>query len=1435
MISWRRFRPRHKKRLELSREANRDGESRWRRGFPAAVAALCLVGGGISVTETSGEEAGEAVASRFEEQSLALRTALHYDPFIEAPLRSLIKLYGEAGRLEELLSVYQSHLQQYPQDASAEAVLIRLFRESNHPEAGPATRLAVKRFPEDDLIRYLYYRELDASRDPEAIVQLSEAIILATLPNRKRAWLDELLTRAALEGNTEMARKHLVALVSETGDSAEGLLDLGRKMHALGLYDLAIETVERARAIGGSPESMVEMELLAAKAEAAAGKGEEAGARLDALLDRVASDYWRRSQIVVERVHLLGSDAARGEVLRESRRRFEENPGSEAAAHDLAEVLVASELRKDALEVLLAASRLLPYSEAIESRTLEILDRLGDERSARSFLEERLEAFPERLDLRYRLVKALYLTGLSSEAGEAFEGIVAQLGEEEALQQRLELARFLRRMNQPADAIALFEKVTEIRPGRLDVLRELGEAYLAVGRRESARRLFVEAIPKEAEIENFLDSIQFLLRQGMLVEAVALLEERLEVEDGNFDVRLLAIEVYGKTGEQLKGESLLMTTRELVDTGVRFRRWLETGAEFHDAFNSAGDFFDAERLRLTESEGEWTAARVAKFLAYCEVATERQQHETAVTVMRERVLDETTPADLRIRLRRLLMASLERDPLNAVEVQDHLAVLLREDVARVEEYRLRQARFHRMENRPDLALPLLADLDVAAIDDVVLLSGAIDLFLELNLLPQVRSGLERLTVLDPDSFSHWEKYLGVLGSFGDEAELRRAIRSLLAGADRIDLGDESMDALRLHLMDSYWRSIAGLLAGERAGGEAEVFNTLNEIEREGGRQQDRMWVLWTRAYLLNRLGEDRARDEVIDRLAGVAGGRDGGEDPGRGSSPGNVAEARLDFPDGLSVSMNHALAILREPPGAARAEAIEEGRGPRGESLELAWVFESDPATAIVQVEDAGRGGVVILDDQGNLYRVAMATGKLLWKKKREEVFASLYQPTSPVTREASRQLSSGAHGGVRPGYPTNPARGSLEPSQLRLAPRVAIASGHRLLAPAGRELRCFDAESGELLWVSEAGGPTRPFHAAEAGSIPPGLSVFPAGDRVFTFEPRSGIACGFALETGKLIWRSEVYTGDFPAGEELLFGLNAGASYADGRLLVYGHRAAILDCENGERIWTFEGKDVRTFPLNLALRTEGKVVSEAALSPLRVSMSGASRSFPAPPPTWINHLATSGERDRQIPNFLKYRGALVAPALHWVQAQAHQMQPSRGELHGSQMLLMGPSGVRQFPLDLPLGARSHSMTGTFAGFAGGKACILRGAELSFLDLASGRVDRLRIEGLPERAEVEVALAGPRIYLSSVAGVHCINAHNGRSIFQAPWPEEMTGFPASEERAAESGEAEYYWSGVAGSGNGKPGYCIAPRNRVIGETLLAIVGPGAVAAVRAAD
>ncbi|REJ91817.1 MAG: hypothetical protein DWQ35_14040, partial [Planctomycetota bacterium] len=71
--------------------------------------------------------ATEAPEATLVERTLPLRTALHHDPSLVAPLEQLVQDYRAAGRLDELIQLYESHVANYPQDRNARTVLLRLL------------------------------------------------------------------------------------------------------------------------------------------------------------------------------------------------------------------------------------------------------------------------------------------------------------------------------------------------------------------------------------------------------------------------------------------------------------------------------------------------------------------------------------------------------------------------------------------------------------------------------------------------------------------------------------------------------------------------------------------------------------------------------------------------------------------------------------------------------------------------------------------------------------------------------------------------------------------------------------------------------------------------------------------------------------------------------------------------------------------------------------------------------------------------------------------------------------------------------------------------------------------------------------------------------------------------------------------------------------
>ena len=80
--------------------------SAFRSAWTGARSACIAVLVGLWVSAGSAQELDAAASldpEQFDKQSAALRTALHYDPSLEAPLANLVKLYGAAEGGEELL------------------------------------------------------------------------------------------------------------------------------------------------------------------------------------------------------------------------------------------------------------------------------------------------------------------------------------------------------------------------------------------------------------------------------------------------------------------------------------------------------------------------------------------------------------------------------------------------------------------------------------------------------------------------------------------------------------------------------------------------------------------------------------------------------------------------------------------------------------------------------------------------------------------------------------------------------------------------------------------------------------------------------------------------------------------------------------------------------------------------------------------------------------------------------------------------------------------------------------------------------------------------------------------------------------------------------------------------------------------------------------
>ncbi|MCF6314669.1 MAG: PQQ-binding-like beta-propeller repeat protein [Verrucomicrobiales bacterium] len=1393
-------------------------------------------------------------AAAFDKQSLALRTALHYDQTLQAALKSLIDLYEKAGRGEDLLALYRSHISQYSEDVGAKVVLIRLMRAMRQGDVGEMVLAAEKQHPKDPELKYLLYLAYKKKGDARALKTLSQAIDLQSVGGRRELWLNEMLAQAQQQDARQLAEKHLKEALGAQGHRASSLLALAKQMHRYQFDDLCLLALAQAEEKNPDTEMGVEIELLAARAEAGLGQYEKVANRMDTLLKRLAPDYHRRSEIMKLRVSLVKNGAGRESLLEQTKLRYEKQPSNESAVLEYAEILSANEMRRKALQVLLAGARRLPKSESLEKEALHYLDRLGDEKGLLAFLQERLKGDADRDDLRYRLVKVEYLLGENESARLRLGKIMQKLSKPEQARRLLDLARYLRQRGQHAQAAELLERVVKIMPERLDVQRELLEAWLVLKQRRKAEQLLAGLPMAAAEMENFVDLLQFMVEEDFLVEARDALLLRLKSEQDRLDLNLLLVTVLGKTGEQKRAEEVLMKSRATADTSARYAQWLQVGMDLFEMLEQAEQFFDAEQFRFLEEGKSWTADRVERFLLLCELGEKQRMGERVAQALRNQLADPALPSALKLRLRLLLVRALDKSPDHAAEVEEQLELLAKEDGKRVDSYQLRRALLYHSNSRPDLARALLEGLDIAKVGDESILRAAYLVLLEYSLVDKASICLQKLTEMEPSDMGSWEKRLSLLAALGEEQDLRAVLRHLLGGdgaAKGLMLKNESLQVLRVHLLDSYWRSVSSLLKKAGQGSLAEILLLLDLVDRDVGSTRDRSWSLWTKAYVLNRLERTEARDAVIAELKIVLE-----------SGNGMIA-----FPDGLAMSSASAEVLLMEQDDAGRdAQGLEfaEGEvseGPLG-ALEMSWAFEADPRARILQISPAGEDRVLVLDDVGKVYCLDVKSGKLLWgehyqksgdQKRKQAGMASaaltsraggitisnaqfrVRQQGARITMQALRAPYAKVGLGGQSGGSNSPTFIAAGVKKVR---SMLVDGEDHFFLSVGNKISSYRGEDGALLWQADlalqddmAALVTREFTLARPDPV-----LFLDGEHLLCYAPSLDVAVCFEKNTGKLIWLRDLTTGanGEKKGSGLVYSLNSGAAFSAGRMLVFGKSCEILDAKNGETLWSFDDRGVNRFPVKLQrLREEGDVTEQevspdgaSGLSALPSVNGGVAQPSSV---TFIDHSHQGGdlaERMREVKPFLQGRGALVAPAVQWNSLRGEGQSVADAAMNAERLLLMGERGLQEICLKLPIGANRFATSGVFLGTVGDKTWWLNGQVLTCLSLSDHQRVEVMVARQSEQASpLRAVLSGARIYVSGDDGLTVLNAYNGRVINRREWPKLMKDFLLKKPGlVVESGEQlETTWQGYVRNSAGRPVYCFPLRDRVQGTRLFTMV------------
>ena len=252
-------------------------------------------------------------------------------------------------------------------------------------------------------------------------------------------------------------------------------------MNRYKFHQHALETLEKPTERPPAPETMVSMQMEAATAELALKKSQDAATRLDNLLAKLTADYWRRPEIRARRLSLLHTKVERERMIAEASKRVEDRPNDEAAALDLAQILTGLQHRRRALDVLTAAGTRLPNSEAIERQTLDLFDRLHDERLKQDYLKQRLEHQPNRRDLALLRIKSLFQIARGEEAQEQWEKLLEDVPAAEQADRYLEMGRYLRQSQLLTDAAKILAKVLELDSTRLDRSQRIGRTPTGTG------------------------------------------------------------------------------------------------------------------------------------------------------------------------------------------------------------------------------------------------------------------------------------------------------------------------------------------------------------------------------------------------------------------------------------------------------------------------------------------------------------------------------------------------------------------------------------------------------------------------------------------------------------------------------------------------------------------------------------------------------------------------------------------------------------------------------------------------------------------------------------------------------------------------------------------------------------------------------------------
>lgn len=1066
-------------------------------------------------------------APEFEKASLALRTALHFDPGSESSLRSLVELHQKSGRVAELIGLYERHIVQYPADENAAVVFARLLLAVDGQRAGSFLEQALKRFPGSALLKHTQFEALSRGHDPGASRVLDEAVGLETqVPSRRSQWLAKLIQSASGPAHDELVAARMTRLVDEGAVSGQEAVLWVRRCLDADLMRSADAAAKALRLDRLGAEEAVEARFVLARCALAHGRREEAAGHVAALLDLLAPEHWRwrEAQVLFWQ---SADEKQRTKVLTEHQQRWKAKPSDEVSALTYGDILELAGRREEALKVWREALILLPSSSLLEERMAALLRSGGQEEELLKFLTSRLEASPDRADLRLQKARQLLLLGRMEEGRRELDMAFRGRDAGRQVEILLQTARWLRQQNLFQEAAGLLERVISMASQRWDVRKELAELYFLLKRGQEAEKLFEVELAEEVPGEVALEVAHFLVSRKLWPSARRMLEAWIQRKPDAFEARLLRVKVETLAGNAATAGPALEACRQLCDTDARYTAWLAVAWERAVALEQEARLLGEERLRLRPAAGAaWSLENLRRLGILAEQTMQSSLQGEVEVLLRDALSKSGVPDEVRHDLQQLLIRVLDRPGAAPQVLEKEIERALSEvEPGQQGDLQLRLALMYRDAGRLDLARGGLDKLVPGQCQDASLLQKAVSASRELGRLEKAAQLAERLVRLQPVEKAHWRTWTGLLLEAGDESTLRHALREMNARAGEWKLDEEVRAMLRRHLAASAWRTVAAVLADSKRDC-SEALLCLADLEKTEELPENRGWLVWARALLARRTGDSAAVAAARAALAGE--------------------KSWIRLPDGLSLSTAEALRILESPPSESRNEdGKAERSGDYSRPGAMAWRFAAPRQAGLLSwclSPDGSR--VVIQDAHRRLYALDRVTGKLVWQTRLQS------SPAAPVnmSNRSGEEL--------------------VQPLEWCLnEERVCVLHEDALI--------CLELRSGTLAWkVPVSVNPAR-----SSGVLAR------SGDRVLWWTAALGTLDALDMNSGRLLWSQKIpqLGKRQPMNPGNPVWLMSGIRVDAGRVMVWGNGTAVVDAEKGAILWKAGSEEQALgFPLNL-------------------------------------------------------------------------------------------------------------------------------------------------------------------------------------------------------------------------------------------------------------